>query len=101
MFRALQKVLGIAAVAVMICSPGVWPVTAVRAPSPDSAPALPAPSGSVINVSTVAALQAAVGAVASNQTVVIAPGTYNLTSTLWLNGSKANVTIRGATNKSR
>jgi hypothetical protein len=68
------------------------------AKSADSAPPLPAPSGSVVTVSTVAALQAAVGSLTSNRTIVIAPGTYQLTSTLWINGSFSNVTIRGATN---
>jgi hypothetical protein len=68
------------------------------AKSADSAPPLPAPSGSVVTVSTVAALQAAVGSLASNRTIVIAPGTYQLTSTLWINGTLSNVTIRGATN---
>jgi hypothetical protein len=70
----------------------------MQAMSPDSAPALPAPSGTLVNVSTVAQLQSAVSSVTSNKTIVIAPGTYHLTSTLYLNGSLANVTIRGATN---
>ncbi len=68
------------------------------AKSADSAPPLPAPSGSVVTVSTTAALQAAVTSLTSNRTIVIAPGTYHLTSTLWINGSVANATIRGATN---
>ncbi len=70
----------------------------LRAALPDSAPALPAPSGDVVQVSTVSALQAAVNSLASNRTIVIAPGTYQLTSTLFVNGAFANVTIRGATN---
>lgn len=70
----------------------------LAAKSPDAAPPLPAPSGSVVNVSTVGALQAAVGSLTSNRTIVIAPGTYQLTSTLWVNGTFTNVTIRGATN---
>ena len=78
--------------------PGFWSPRPTLALSPDSVPALPAPGGTVIQVSTVAALQAAVNAVASNQTIVIAPGTYALTSTLWVNGNKTNVTLRGATN---
>jgi hypothetical protein len=69
----------------------------VAAKSPDSAPAL-AMSGTVVNVSSVSALQSAVANVKSNQTIVIAPGTYNLTSTLWINGTFSNVTVRGATN---
>jgi hypothetical protein len=91
-----QRLLVLGLVAAALISS--WTGRAALALSPDSVPALPSPSGTVINVSTVAALQAAVSAVSSNQTIVIASGTYNLTSTLWVNGSKANVTIRGATN---
>jgi len=58
---------------------------------------LPPPAGAVVNVSTVAQLQNAVAAIASNTTIVIAPGTYNLTSTLYINGTFTNVGIRGAT----
>ena len=63
-----------------------------------SAPPLPAPTGTVLNVSTESQLQAAVDSLTSNTTILIAPGTYNLTSTLWVNGSLSDVVIRGATN---
>ena len=62
------------------------------------APPLPPPTGTVVNVSTEAQLQNAVAAIASNTTIVIAPGTYNLTGTLYINGTFTNVGIRGATN---
>ena len=62
------------------------------------APPLPAPTGTIVNVSTAAQLQAAVQNLASNTTVVLAPGTYTLTSTLWINGSYSNVAIRGSSN---
>ena len=58
---------------------------------------LPPPSGTIVNVSTVAQLQSAVASIASNTTIVIAAGTYNLTSTLYINGTFTNVGIRGAT----
>ena len=61
------------------------------------APSLPAPTGSVVNVSTEAQLQAAVAKLASNTTIVLAPGTYKLTSTLYINGTFTNVGIRGGT----
>ena len=64
----------------------------------DTAPPLPAPAGSVVNVATEAQLQQAIGNLQSNTTIVIAPGTYNLSSTLWINGTFSNVAIRGATN---
>jgi len=57
---------------------------------------LPPPSGTVINVSTLAQLQNAVTSIASNTTIVIAPGTYSLTAPLYINGSFTNVGIRGA-----
>ena len=61
------------------------------------APPLAAPTGTIVNVSTEAQLQAAVRQIASNTTIVIAPGTYQLTSTLYINGTYTNVGIRGAT----
>jgi hypothetical protein len=69
----------------------------VQARLPASAPALPL-TGNVRHVSSVAALQSAVASIRSNDTIVIDPGTYALTSTLWINGTFSNVTIRGATN---
>jgi hypothetical protein len=51
-----------------------------------------------VNVSTEAQLQAAVNGIRSNTTIVLAPGTYNLTSTLWINGGYTDIGIRGATN---
>jgi hypothetical protein len=61
------------------------------------APPLPAPTGAIVSVSTVAQLQAAVAGLASNTTVLVQPGTYQLTSTLWVNTDVQNVAIRGAT----
>lgn len=60
------------------------------------APPLPPPSGTVVNVSTEAQLQAAVAALTSNTTILIAPGTYTLTNTLYVNGTFANVALRGS-----
>ena len=70
--------------------------TAAAGPAIPPAP-LPAPTGTIVNVSTVAQLQSAVASMASNRTIVIAPGTYNLTATLYINGTFTNVGIRGAT----
>jgi hypothetical protein len=58
---------------------------------------LPPPVGTTITVSTLAQLQGAVASIASNTTILIAPGTYRLTSPLYINGSFTNVGIRGAT----
>lgn len=91
--RWIGITLAVAAFALFVSTRGP-----VHALSPDSAPPLPPPSGNVVNVSTVGALQGAVASLSSNTTIVIAPGTYNLTSTLWVNGTFANVTIRGASN---
>jgi hypothetical protein len=69
-----------------------------EAASPDSAPPLPAPTGTVIDVSTVAQLQAAVANIQSNTTIRLAPGTYVLTSTLYINRNVSDIAIRGASN---
>jgi hypothetical protein len=61
-------------------------------------PALPAPSGRVVNVSTEAQLQSAVKALTSGTTIVLARGTYRLTATLYVKGTLSNVVIRGASN---
>lgn len=82
-------------VASVLVYAGVTPP--MRAASPDTAPALPAPSGAIVTVSNVDQLQAAFRALQANQTVVINPGTYYLTASLYVNG-RANVTVRGATN---
>lgn len=58
---------------------------------------LPPPAGTVVRVATVTQLQNAVAAIASDTTIVIEPGTYNLATTLYINGSFTNVGIRGAT----
>jgi hypothetical protein len=61
------------------------------------APPLPVPSGVIVNVASEAQLQAAVAALASGTTILIAPGTYVLTSTLYINGSFSNIALRGST----
>jgi hypothetical protein len=48
----------------------------------------------IVNVASVSQLQSAMGNLQSGDTVVLANGTYNLTSTLNVNG-RDNVTIRG------
>lgn len=63
-----------------------------------NAPALPPPSGTVVSVSTESALQAAVSSITSGTTIVLQPGTYNLTSTLRLKGNVDRIAIRGSTN---
>lgn len=70
---------------------------AAMAGSVDNVPPLPPPSGTVVNVSTEAQLQNAVSGAAPNTTIVIAPGTYRLTGTVWV-VDKSNLVIRGATN---
>ena len=60
-------------------------------------PALQAPSGSVVRVSTEQELQTAVADLSSGQTILIAPGTYHLTRTLYVGGRELiNVALRGA-----
>jgi hypothetical protein len=63
----------------------------------DTPPALPSPSGRVVNVSTKTQLEDAIASLTSDTTVMIAPGTYQLTSPLYIKGPLTNVTVRGAT----
>lgn len=86
-----------AAVAVALL--GVLAVAAPRpeAAAPDTAPPLPAPTGRVVRVATEAQLQAAVAAVTSGTTILIAPGRYALTRPLVLNRAVEDVAIRGET----
>lgn len=75
-----------------------WAAIGAAAPA-SPAPALPAPTGTVLNVSNEAELQAAMRQLQSNTTVILAPGTYRLTRTLYINGTYSNVGIRGATSR--
>src|SRR5829696_3333816 len=75
-----------AAVAALAATP-----TLALASWPATPPALPAPSGRVVNVSTEAQLQAAVSSIASGTTIVVAPGTYNLTNTLYFKGALTDI----------
>ena len=82
---------------IVLC--GLWlagaPGAATAAPA-RPAPMLAPPSGAVVNVSTEPQLQAAIRSLASNTTIVLAPGEYRLTSTLYLNRALTNMAIRGA-----
>ena len=70
---------------------------ALAASAGPAVPPAPLPvTGTVINVSSVQQLQGAVAAMSSNTTILIAPGTYQLTGPLYVNGSFTNVAIRGA-----
>jgi hypothetical protein len=68
-------------------------------PNNVTVPPLPPPTGTVINVSNVSQLQAAVTNLQSGQTIMIAAGTYNLSSILYIgrNSRVTNVAFRGAT----
>ena len=61
------------------------------------APSLPAPNGPVLHVTTEPELQTAMQQLESNTTIVLAPGTYRLTRSLYVNGTDSHVGIRGAT----
>jgi hypothetical protein len=80
------------ALALLICATGP-----AHAQSSPSAPPLPDRGLRTVAVSTVAQLQQAVSQLASDTTVVIEPGTYRLTGTLYVRGNLRNVAIRGAT----
>jgi hypothetical protein len=65
------------------------------AASPGDAPPLPLTGARIVRVATEAQLQTAMGHLQSGDTILIAGGTYHLTSSLYING-RHNVTIRGA-----
>ena len=58
---------------------------------------VPAASGAVVDVSTVAQLQAAVANLTSGTTIRVAPGRYQLTQELRIRNGVQNVTLAGAT----
>jgi PKD repeat protein len=66
----------------------------VFAATPGNAPQLPITGTRIVSVSTEPQLQTAMGNLQAGDTILIADGTYNLTSTLYINGVD-NVTIRG------
>ena len=78
-----------------LCSTLAFAANAYAAPA-RPAPALPAPAGGVVSVATEAQLQNAVAHLQSNTTILVAPGTYTLTSTLYINGTFTNVALRGS-----
>ena len=65
-----------------------------RCASPGNAPPLPITGVRIVSVSTEPQLQTAMGNLQSGDTILLADGTYNLTSSLYVNG-RNNVTIRG------
>lgn len=97
--RCLRSARRLVAVGLLLAGLATAPGRArPEAASPDSAPPLPAPTGTVVDVSTEPQLQAAIANIQSGQTIRLAPGTYVLTSTLYINRSVSDITIRGASN---
>ncbi len=89
MSRAGRTVRVCAAIAALL-------VGASNAVAETTAPPLPPPSGATVAVSTESELQQAVKDLRSDTTVLLAPGVYRLSSTLWVNGALERVAIRGA-----
>jgi hypothetical protein len=87
-----------ARLAALMLSTSILSSPAAYAGPVSPAPPLPAPSGTVLHVSTEAQLQTAMSQLRSYTTIVLAPGTYRLTRTLYINGSFVDVGVRGATN---
>src|SRR5205809_4372448 len=65
-----------------------------HAASPGNAPSLPITGVRIVNVSTEPQLQTALGNLQNGDTLLLADGTYSLTTSLYING-RHNVTIRG------
>ncbi len=62
----------------------------------DSIPALPPPSGIIVNVATAAELNQAIIDAQDGQTILVADGTYEMKPYVPLNINAPNVTVRGA-----
>src|SRR5882724_2847621 len=67
----------------------------LNAASPGNAPPLPITGARIVNVATQPQLQTAMGNLQNGDTLLLADGTYNLTTSLYING-RHNVTVRGA-----
>lgn len=91
MSRAIRIVPAIVVIAGALAVVG--PISAASAAAACSP--LPGPSGSVVEVDTVAELQSAVASLTSGATILIADGTYDLTNTLNIRGV-SGVSIRSA-----
>jgi hypothetical protein len=88
----------LSAVLLVVAVLGSWQRLDARLPS--AAPPLPPPSGRTVRVATVPELQAAVRNLRSDTTILIARGTYRLTSTLHIgNRELSNVALRGETGR--
>jgi hypothetical protein len=85
----MRAPLVIAVAVLTLVAPGLMGKPSLTAQAP--------PPGPVVNVSSESQLQVALQSLVSNSTIVIAPGTYELTGTLSV-GDVSDVTIRGATN---
>src|SRR5262245_51940494 len=70
------------------------PLCLANAAAPGNAPPLPVTGARIVNVATEPQLQTAMGNLRNGDTLLLADGTYNLTTSLYVNG-RHNVTIRG------
>jgi hypothetical protein len=89
------SLVGMGILIALIAMAGARPALASWPPMP---PPLPPPTGHIVNVATEPELQAAFASLSSGTTVVIAPGTYVLTRTLYVKGPLADIVIRGGSN---
>jgi hypothetical protein len=94
--RLLALLAGLGALAALAGGPAQAAPPAAPAVASAACGPLPAPTGTIVNVDTVAELQNAVANAASNTTILIADGDYALTNTLHLTGGVSNVALRGA-----
>lgn len=76
----------------------LFSASVVSARMTKTAPALPAPTGNVVRVSTVTELQQAVSDLVSGTTILVEPGEYKLSRTLVFDGVDS-VSLRGATGR--
>jgi hypothetical protein len=82
----------------LLVTAGATVAPAQQLAAPPSAPQLPAPLGPIVSVSSAAELEAAVDALTSGTTILIQPGTYQLSRELRIRNGVTGVSLRGATN---
>src|SRR5438067_2147431 len=81
--------------ALLVSTSASWSPYSGHVRAATAVPSLPPPSSAVVTVSTEPQLHSAIRQLASNTTLLITPGTYQLTGTLYINDAYTNVTIRG------
>ena len=86
---------GVGCFLALVLALALSPAGAVSVSASDSCPPLESPTGPTVTVDTVAELENAASTATAGDTILLAPGVYELHGALWFNND--GVTLRGAT----